>query len=146
MHPPPLPIFLQSYIKAVGVGLGLDLQRLEFSSDPTLMSDSATMCSGATLRIDGKLDTVWEFSQCYLDPEHCVAVALGPPEDAIPSYLSTLSAVPPAAAVVDTPTMPSPPDLDGHLIKQQLAMPFQELTFAQLLEDATAIGSADDTP
>eukprot|EP00041_Stephanoeca_diplocostata_P013719 m.242619 g.242619 ORF g.242619 m.242619 type:complete len:387 (-) comp19442_c2_seq25:1752-2912(-) len=80
----------ESYIKAVGVGLGLDLQRLEFTSAPTLTPQTRHNLTTATLKVDGMLDSNWRFSQTYLDNDHCVAVALGPRTDAIPSYLSAL--------------------------------------------------------
>jgi hypothetical protein len=137
----------------VGVGLALDLQRLEFSSDPTLTTDSAAaMCSEATLRIDGHLDTTWKFAQCYLDAEHCVAVALGPPPNGISDYLSTIGIKPPEAeadapAAVGTVASSSTyRALDAQLIAQQLKKPFETLTVDELLESASAIGSVDDEP
>lgn len=131
----------QSYIKAVGVGLGLDLQRLEFSSDQSLTT-SSNVCHGATLRIDGRLDTAWKFSQCYIDDEHCIAVALGPPEDAIPSYLSTLGI---ASTGVGTQAAGSPSTSKGsHSVEAQLDCPFEVLGVDDLIASAEPISSVED--
>jgi 4'-phosphopantetheinyl transferase len=68
----------ESYIKAVGVGLQHDLQRLDFTTDAALQKDSTRVVEGATLKLDGVLNGAWVFHQCYLDEEHTVAVASCP--------------------------------------------------------------------
>eukprot|EP00039_Didymoeca_costata_P002558 m.61042 g.61042 ORF g.61042 m.61042 type:complete len:286 (+) comp11371_c0_seq7:338-1195(+) len=65
----------ESYVKAVGIGLGLDLQRLSFHSDETLTLQTRTPVTQATFKLDGVLENAWCFEECYLDEEHCVAVA-----------------------------------------------------------------------
>eukprot|EP01147_Barroeca_monosierra_P003969 gene3970-6426_t len=65
----------ESYIKAIGVGLHLDLQRLEFTSDDALTSKSpGTVVTDASGLLDGYPMLDWQFHQSYLDTTHCVAV------------------------------------------------------------------------
>jgi len=59
----------ESYIKAVGIGLGFNLQRASFR-----FVDSTT----AQVKIDGELKNDWDFQVVQLDSVHCVATALGP--------------------------------------------------------------------
>ena len=71
----------ESYIKAIGVGLQLDLKRLNFTTDDTLqLSTTGTPVTGATLEVDGLLTTEWAFHQSYLDDEHVISVASSPPK------------------------------------------------------------------
>jgi phosphopantetheinyl transferase len=99
----------ESYIKAVGIGLGLDLMRIEFevptrillgegwsgkggrtkadvegSVDAALYVDAVKMSLDSTLRPD------WTFEVGHIDSEHIIAVARGPLEDAVPSFRDAL--------------------------------------------------------
>ncbi|TKS81136.1 L-aminoadipate-semialdehyde dehydrogenase-phosphopantetheinyl transferase [Collichthys lucidus] len=67
----------ESFIKAIGTGLGFNLQRVEFhlSSEP--------LTQGRTLRLtkmhlDEEEEEDWMFEESLLDADHHVAVALGP--------------------------------------------------------------------
>ena len=72
-----------AYIKAVGIGLGFELQRAQFSMDNEFRR--------ATILIDGKSQTEWKFGLDYIgDGTHSVAVAIGPPNEAIPSFRNFL--------------------------------------------------------
>jgi len=64
----------ESYVKAVGTGLGIDLQTLEFDikGEPT---EEAVVCD-TTIKIDGAKDDRWKFEEMLLDCEHVVSVAL----------------------------------------------------------------------
>jgi len=74
----------EAYIKAVGIGLGFELQRAEFTLDN---NEKAT---SATIRIDGKEEPKWKFDLDYLDSKHVVACAIGPPSEATENYKKTL--------------------------------------------------------
>ena len=123
------------------MGLGLDLQRLEFSSDPTLTPHTTDMVSGARLRIDGRLDTSWRFAQCYIDPEHCVAIALGPQDDAIPSYLATLG-VKTSASVTEASNEPAPGGT-SYSVEEELCARFETLSVPTLLDGLEPMGRED---
>ncbi|XP_018537131.1 L-aminoadipate-semialdehyde dehydrogenase-phosphopantetheinyl transferase [Lates calcarifer] len=67
----------ESFIKAIGTGLGFNLQRVEFH----LSSESLTQ--GRALRqtkmhLDEEEEEDWIFEESLLDVDHHVAVALGP--------------------------------------------------------------------
>ncbi|EGD73258.1 hypothetical protein PTSG_04971 [Salpingoeca rosetta] len=69
----------ESYIKAIGLGLRMDLQRLQFASDPRLshaQDDLMAVVDGATCEVDGERLSDWTFEQCHLDPRHCVSVCV----------------------------------------------------------------------
>ena len=99
----------ESYIKAVGIGLGLDLMRIEFqvpthillgegwsgkgagtkadvegSVDAALYLDAVKMSLDSTVRHD------WTFEVGLIDSEHIIAVARGPLEDAVSSFRDAL--------------------------------------------------------
>jgi len=64
----------ESYVKAEGTGLGIDLQTLEF--DPKgIPTEGAVFCD-TTIKIDGAKDDGWRFEEMLLDEEHVVSVAL----------------------------------------------------------------------
>jgi len=60
----------ESYIKAIGVGIGFGLQRVSFTLD-----DKQLPCT-ALLHVDGELACDWTFDVQELDSEHCVSVAM----------------------------------------------------------------------
>ncbi|XP_024541458.1 L-aminoadipate-semialdehyde dehydrogenase-phosphopantetheinyl transferase [Selaginella moellendorffii] len=62
----------EAYVKAIGIGLGFNLQRLEF-----FFLDGEIWGQVASVRIDGKHREDWSFSLHQLDNEHCVCVAKG---------------------------------------------------------------------
>jgi len=66
----------ESYIKAVGVGLGFPLQRISFTRAPPHL---------ATAAVDGRELADWHFDLGRLDERHCVAVALGSDADEGPT-------------------------------------------------------------
>ncbi|MCO5550975.1 hypothetical protein L7F22_006195 [Adiantum nelumboides] len=75
----------ESYIKAIGIGLGFDLQRAEF-----FFSDGNVWNDAACLRLDGIERTDWCFHLSHLDEHHWVCVAKGPPADAVESFKKSL--------------------------------------------------------
>eukprot|EP01130_Rhizamoeba_saxonica_P003940 TRINITY_DN1630_c0_g1_i1.p1 TRINITY_DN1630_c0_g1~~TRINITY_DN1630_c0_g1_i1.p1 ORF type:complete len:213 (-),score=51.77 TRINITY_DN1630_c0_g1_i1:63-701(-) len=68
----------EAYIKAIGIGLGFDLQRCEFQ----LSEDKST----ANILIDGALSLEWEFEIHYPMNDHIIAIAYGPPSRAVGGY------------------------------------------------------------
>ena len=64
----------ESYVKAIGVGLGLDLQRLEFHTKES--NRGADVVCTTQLFKDGNLQPDWMFEESYIDDNHCVVVAL----------------------------------------------------------------------
>lgn len=75
----------ESYIKAVGVGLGYKLERLEF-----YYPENQVWADVAYLRIDGKEEKDWRFSLYQFNDCHWVCVARGHPNKAVSSYRKTL--------------------------------------------------------
>ncbi|KAM8768758.1 L-aminoadipate-semialdehyde dehydrogenase-phosphopantetheinyl transferase isoform 2-T2 [Acanthopagrus schlegelii] len=71
----------ESFIKAIGTGLGFNLQRVEFHLS------SGPLAQGRALRqtkmhLDEEEEEDWVFEESLLDGDHHVAVALGPQDKA----------------------------------------------------------------
>jgi len=64
----------ESYVKAVGSGLGINLQTLEFQ--PIGTPCEGTVICDTTIKIDGARDDRWKFEETLLDDDHVVGVAL----------------------------------------------------------------------
>ncbi|XP_077984902.1 L-aminoadipate-semialdehyde dehydrogenase-phosphopantetheinyl transferase-like [Glandiceps talaboti] len=65
----------ESYIKAVGIGLGYDLLRIEFHvKSPELHQDNIDQ--DTVVYVDNKLDQSWRFQETILNNNHIVTVAL----------------------------------------------------------------------
>eukprot|EP01112_Ceratiomyxa_fruticulosa_P008371 TRINITY_DN2170_c0_g1_i2.p1 TRINITY_DN2170_c0_g1~~TRINITY_DN2170_c0_g1_i2.p1 ORF type:complete len:280 (-),score=45.30 TRINITY_DN2170_c0_g1_i2:61-900(-) len=86
----------ESYIKAIGIGLGFELQRAQF----TINEEAGT----ATISIDGRPQPQWKFEIFTHIPNHIIACAFGPLNEAIPSYRSTFSGK--AEEITVTPKLP----------------------------------------
>uniref|UniRef100_A0A8C5PXR5 L-aminoadipate-semialdehyde dehydrogenase-phosphopantetheinyl transferase n=1 Tax=Leptobrachium leishanense TaxID=445787 RepID=A0A8C5PXR5_9ANUR len=65
----------ESFIKAIGVGLGFNLQRIEFEVSPVHM-EVGKMYRETKMWLDGEQEN-WTFEELLLDNQHHVAVALG---------------------------------------------------------------------
>ncbi|XP_070152982.1 L-aminoadipate-semialdehyde dehydrogenase-phosphopantetheinyl transferase [Polyergus mexicanus] len=63
----------ESYVKALGVGIVVDLRSIDFRTNSELSQDSIT--TDTVLYIDG-IKQNWLFEETLLDSQHCVAVAL----------------------------------------------------------------------
>ncbi|KAL3879993.1 hypothetical protein ACJMK2_032265 [Sinanodonta woodiana] len=62
----------ESYVKALGIGIGFEVERLNFDLvTPLLQEDIVT---DTTLCVDGKLQADWKFEE-YIVDNHCIAVA-----------------------------------------------------------------------
>ncbi len=62
----------ESYVKAVGVGIGMNLLSLDFNVSQPLTG----IVTSTLLEINGKPEDSWKFEEQLLDEEHCVCVAL----------------------------------------------------------------------
>uniref|UniRef100_A0A1A8E8A8 L-aminoadipate-semialdehyde dehydrogenase-phosphopantetheinyl transferase n=1 Tax=Nothobranchius kadleci TaxID=1051664 RepID=A0A1A8E8A8_NOTKA len=71
----------ESFIKAIGTGLGFNLQRVEFhlSSEPLTQGRVLRLTK---MHLDEEEEGEWLFEESLLDAEHHVAVALGPEDRA----------------------------------------------------------------
>ncbi|XP_042313125.1 L-aminoadipate-semialdehyde dehydrogenase-phosphopantetheinyl transferase isoform X2 [Sceloporus undulatus] len=66
----------ESFIKAIGVGIGFNLQRIEFNVSPVQLEVGKTYTETIML-LDGEEEKEWTFEETRLDDYHHVAVALG---------------------------------------------------------------------
>ncbi|XP_072317997.1 L-aminoadipate-semialdehyde dehydrogenase-phosphopantetheinyl transferase [Eucyclogobius newberryi] len=76
----------ESFIKAIGTGLGFNLQRAEFHLSPGPLTQGQ-LARHTTMHLDEEAQDDWVFEECLLDEDHHVAVALGadsPPSPATP--------------------------------------------------------------
>lgn len=64
----------EAYVKAIGVGIVIDLKTIDFQTK-TDSSGVGVVASDTTVRVDGVLETEWEFEERSLDETHLVAVA-----------------------------------------------------------------------
>ncbi|XP_007248647.3 L-aminoadipate-semialdehyde dehydrogenase-phosphopantetheinyl transferase [Astyanax mexicanus] len=72
----------ESFIKAIGSGLGFDLQRVEFHISPNQLQEGRVY-SQTRMHLDEEQEDGWTFEECLLDKHHHVAVALGTPEGSV---------------------------------------------------------------
>jgi len=63
----------ESYIKAQGTGLGIDLRTLSFQINSELSDDRLVVTDTEFYR-DGARDTSVQFEECLIDGSHCCAV------------------------------------------------------------------------
>ncbi|KAM3616245.1 uncharacterized protein V6R79_014986 [Siganus canaliculatus] len=70
----------ESFIKAIGTGLGFNLQRVEFHlpSEPLTQDQPLRKTK---MHLDEEEEEDWIFEETMLDPDHHVAVALGPADN-----------------------------------------------------------------
>ncbi|XP_075707698.1 L-aminoadipate-semialdehyde dehydrogenase-phosphopantetheinyl transferase [Rhinoderma darwinii] len=73
----------ESFIKAIGVGLGFNLQRIQFEVSPLHM-DMGQVYTQTKMWLDDEEED-WSFEEILLDEKHHVAVALGSPGTKKPS-------------------------------------------------------------
>ncbi|KAK4828701.1 hypothetical protein QYF61_000539 [Mycteria americana] len=70
----------ESFLKAVGVGIGFNLQRIEFNVSP-LQLEIGKVYKETKMLLDGDKEEEWMFEEIRLDDHHHVAVALGKQEE-----------------------------------------------------------------
>lgn len=64
----------ESYVKALGIGIGFEVKRLHFSLMDSLQTDGKVVTS-TKLDIDGQSAEDWTFEEILID-NHCIAVAV----------------------------------------------------------------------
>lgn len=69
----------ESFIKAIGVGIGFNLQRIEFHASP-LHLEVGKVYTETKMVLDEDKEEGWTFEETRLDDLHHIAVALGKPE------------------------------------------------------------------
>ncbi|NXJ58987.1 ADPPT transferase, partial [Rostratula benghalensis] len=69
----------ESFLKAIGVGIGFNLQRIEFNVSP-LQLEVGKVYKETKMLLDGDKEEEWTFEETRLDDHHHVAVALGKQE------------------------------------------------------------------
>nr|XP_023700869.1 L-aminoadipate-semialdehyde dehydrogenase-phosphopantetheinyl transferase-like [Paramormyrops kingsleyae] len=67
----------ESFIKAVGVGVGFNLQRVEFHISPVRMQEGQVYRHTRMCLDSEEEDPDWVFEESLLDQDHHVAVGLG---------------------------------------------------------------------
>lgn len=82
----------ESFIKAIGTGLGFNLQRVEFHL-PSEPLTQGRVLRQTKMHLDEEQEEDWIFEESLLDADHHVAVALGPPDE--PSSAPLPSSLPP---------------------------------------------------
>jgi len=65
----------ESYVKALGVGVGFDLQRISFTPH-TLQLRQGHVARDTHISVDGIAQPEWTFEETMLDQDHIAAVAL----------------------------------------------------------------------
>lgn len=76
----------ESYVKALGVGIVIDLRSIDFRTNSELSQDS--IATDTILYIDGVKQN-WLFEETLLDSQHCVAVALQEDDNSLQSHDTT---------------------------------------------------------
>lgn len=118
----------ESFIKAIGTGLGFNLQRVEFHLSPEPMTVGQVQ-NRTKMHLDEEEEEGWVFEESLLDQDHHVAVALGPPQTAA----RTPSDSPSPPPVSPSPPPPSPSPLPS----------FTLLSFNDLISLATPLLEED---
>lgn len=66
----------ESYVKAEGFGITIDLKSTSFTC-PTAELSTSKVVTDTTLQVNGQSrDGSWLFEECLLDTDHCVSIAL----------------------------------------------------------------------
>jgi 4'-phosphopantetheinyl transferase len=74
----------EAFIKAIGLGLGFDLLKVEFEVQE--LTAATALTGSASASIHGIARTDWRFDYFSIDDKHLASVAQGPLSDAIESY------------------------------------------------------------
>ncbi|XP_005474710.1 L-aminoadipate-semialdehyde dehydrogenase-phosphopantetheinyl transferase [Oreochromis niloticus] len=74
----------ESFIKAIGTGLGFNLQRVEFHLPSEPLTQDQVLRQ-TKMHLDEEEEEDWVFEESLLDADHHVAVALGPADNPCPA-------------------------------------------------------------
>lgn len=75
----------ESYVKNVGVGITMDLQKIDFAVGTEKLS-AKQIVTDTTVKVNGELLSNWIFEESLIDSRHCVAVAIENHNDASNSH------------------------------------------------------------
>uniref|UniRef100_A0A1L8E2L3 L-aminoadipate-semialdehyde dehydrogenase-phosphopantetheinyl transferase n=1 Tax=Nyssomyia neivai TaxID=330878 RepID=A0A1L8E2L3_9DIPT len=64
----------ESYVKNIGVGITVDLQKISFSLKTQELSQTPAV--DTTLFLNGQFESHWKFEESLIDSQHCAAVSL----------------------------------------------------------------------
>uniref|UniRef100_A0A7G3ACK6 L-aminoadipate-semialdehyde dehydrogenase-phosphopantetheinyl transferase n=1 Tax=Lutzomyia longipalpis TaxID=7200 RepID=A0A7G3ACK6_LUTLO len=65
----------ESYVKNIGVGITVDLQKISFLPATLELSEKCVTIDTKVF-LDGNYDAKWKFEESLIDSQHCVAVSL----------------------------------------------------------------------
>ncbi len=65
----------ESYVKNVGVGISMDLEKIDFTINTKKLSTNQTV-TDTKVKVNGQSLKNWTFEESLIDTEHCVAVAI----------------------------------------------------------------------
>ncbi|KAM9022182.1 L-aminoadipate-semialdehyde dehydrogenase-phosphopantetheinyl transferase isoform 3-T3 [Ara ararauna] len=83
----------ESFLKAIGVGIGFNLQRIEFNVSP-LQLEIGKVYKKTKMLLDGDEEEEWTFEETRLDDHHHIAVALGKQEGFVQKHSDVCSMEP----------------------------------------------------
>lgn len=68
----------ESYVKTLGVGITVDLRKINFKISTSLVDTPNSLISSTKVALNGQseVEQHWRFEETLLDYEHCVAVAV----------------------------------------------------------------------
>lgn len=78
----------ESYVKCIGVGITVDLRKIDFHISTPLAKGANTVNLTTRVQLNGQTEDNWHFEETRLDDEHCVAVAINSPGSNSSSALS----------------------------------------------------------
>lgn len=79
----------ESYVKNVGIGISMDLQKIDFMIKTKTLSTNKTAMD-TVVNVNGEVLDNWIFEESLIDNEHCVAVAVKNPIDLNISHIFQL--------------------------------------------------------
>jgi len=70
----------ESFMKATGMGVEIELQRMQFeySTEDLSRNDACLVDFKPCLRLDGRVLPGWTFESCMIDEDHVASICIGP--------------------------------------------------------------------
>lgn len=66
----------ESFVKAIGKGIGYSLQKLSFNVDPHFDTKPGELHDSTSLDVNGQRVHNWHFEETMIDTHHCAAIAI----------------------------------------------------------------------
>lgn len=143
----------ESFVKAIGLGLGYNLHDIEFNVtfekkdynlrmqqvDTDLFDHNMPnwLCGSAKAKIKGVIRNDWNFDFCSLDSNHVMSIARGPLQDVIQSYSSSAWADKKTSSSVKQESIDEPSENLLNLVRTPLPTPTKK-SFEELLPPKSA--------